>query len=488
MVYLLALMWFIGLAAALFVHFQRNSSGREFVTLYLVNFIVQFLLIDLALQYVKGGRSLHGAYYMTMAVALSMVHILFVWSLGKVPSFSTNSREAFQSLLTAGYSFARYGILLWLAVRVYLYAKYGAQSFSYITLFDRDARHGSPIGYADTVLRMVALYLANGAAMVLVIQIAVRGWKAISPVEWTLLAVFFVFVLLGEAPLGVRRTVILYVLIFVLTFAMTKGVSWRAVGIAIVLGIVGIAFMGYYQRIRFNAANPEVYRLLSSGNISQILAGVVAYLTPHPQPDNTQVFRSGGLDFLATCMRAVDQTGKTMGGSLLMFSFYKVIPAAFYSGKSRLDIDEVVAQFFRLEDKDYAASILANLYVDFGVGGILLAPFLWWATMYLALAILARTKENGAFAVSIAGVVFGLLSMVESTLIHLFMYVRDMLLVLPVFYVIGLFVGRYNPDQTVAPSPDQPGKQDGRFSEAPLPASLPSGRYPLLLDKAGRRD
>lgn len=483
MIYLLALIWSIGLAATLFVHFQKNSSGREFVTLYLINFILQFLLIDLALQYMRGGRSLHGAYYMTMAVALSMVHVLFIWSLGKIPSFAANSRLAFQSLLTAGYSFARYGILLWLAVRVYLYAKYGVQSFSYITLFDRDARHGSPISYADTVLRMIVLYLANGAAMALVVQIAVRGWRAISLFEWALLAVFFVFVLLGEAPLGVRRTVILYVLIFLLTFAMTRGVSWRAVGIAVVLGVVGIAFMGYYQRIRFNAANPEVYRLLSSGNISQILAGVVAYLTPHPQPDNTQVFRSGGLDFLATCIRAVDQTGKTMGGSLLLFSFHKVIPSAFYSEKSTLDVDDVVAQFFRLEERDYAASILANLYVDFGVVGILLAPLLWWVTVYAALAILARVKKNGGLAVSVAGMIFGLLSMVESSLVPLFVYVRDMLLVLPVFYLIGLVVGKYKDTVRVQ---DQPGKpRNAPPEESTVAIPIQSRRYPLLLDKAG---
>jgi hypothetical protein len=483
MVYLLSFIWSIGLAAVIFVHFQRNSSGREFVTLYLINFILQFLLLDLALQYVRGGRSPQGGYYIAMAVALSMVHVLFAWSLGKISSFSINSRLAFQSLLTAGYSFARYGILLWLAVRVYLYAKYGAQSFSYITLFDRDTRYGSPISYADTVLRMVALYLANGAAMALVVQIAVRGWRAISLFEWALLAVFFVFVLLGEAPLGVRRTVILYVLIFVLLFAMTRGISWRAVGVAVVLGVAGIAFMGYYQRIRFNAANPEVYRLLSSGNIYQILAGVVAYLTPHPQPDGTQVFRSGGLDFFATCLRAVDQTGKTMGGSLLLFSFHKVIPSAFYSGKSTLDVDDVVAQFFRLEERDYSSSILANLYVDFGVVGILLAPLLWWVTMCVALAILARTKKNGAFAVGLAGMIFGLLSMVESTLIHLFVYVRDMLLVLPIFYLVGLSIGRYKETMSAHDQQDKPQNMTPEESTVAIP--LQSRRYPILLDNGG---
>lgn len=485
MIYLLSFIGATSLGALVFAHFQKNRAGSELITIYLLNFVAQFLLLDLGLQYVKGGRSANSAYYFGIAFTMAMGYVCCVWGLGRVPSFVNNSRLALNSLLTAGYSFARYGILIWLVVRVYLYAKYGAQSFSYISLFDQTARHGLPISYADSVLRSIVLYLANGAAMVLVVRLAIKGWRGISLVDWPLLLIFGVFVLLGEAPLGVRRTVILYVMIFAFTFLTTRRVSGKTVTMIILLGVLAVAFMGYYQRIRFNGSNPEIYRMLSSGNASQVLAGIVAYLTPQPPHDTTRVFRSGALDFLATSIRVVDESGRMMEGSLLLFTVLKVIPSAIYPKKSLLDDDEVVAQFYRLEHRDYATNMLATLYMDFGVASVVLAPLLWWAVMYVVLAILARSTKNGALAVGTAGMVFGLLSMVESSMIPLFMYVRDIVVVLPLFYLIGLVGGRYKDAEQLFVREQMP---DRKPQESGLEVSSQPRRYPLLLDKAGKSE
>lgn len=463
----------------------KKGHGREFVNVYLINFVLQFLVLDLVNEYLNGYRSKNDSYYIAMAMTASFIYVASIWLLSAIPSFKANSRSAFDSLLSAGYPFARYAILLWLSFRVYLYAKYGIRSFAYLDLFNQGGAQKSPLSYAETVLMMSLLYLANGAVMALVIQAAVRGYRAISIVEWSLLILFFGFVLFGEAPLGVRRTLILYAMIFITTYSISREVPWKVLSLSLLLGAVGVALIGYYSRIRFNAANPEVFRLLSSGSISDVLSGIVAYLTPGPQPTGTYVFRSGGFDYLATCIRLVEQSGQIMGGSLLLFSFYKVIPSAFYAGKSSLDMDEVVSKFFRTEDTDYAANILANLYVDIGVLSVVLAPLLWWSALYVMLLILGKAKANGPLALSASGMIFGMLSSVEGSLNSLFVYVRDILVVLPVFYVMGLVFGR---SKGAASVHDTSAAQNNPHLDLSAMSRVQSRRYQLLSDGSGRQE
>lgn len=455
----------------------KRVKGREFINVYLTNFVLQFFVLDLANEYLNGYQSKNDTHYIAAAMAVSSIYVLCIWTLCAIPSFKDTSRLAFDSLLSAGYPFARYAICLWLAFRVYLYAKYGIRSFAYLDLFSQGGPQQSPLGYAETVLMMSSLYLANGAVMALVIQAAIRGYRAISILEWSLLILFFGFVLFGEAPLGVRRTIILYAMIYIVAYATSREVSWKVLSFSLVIGAMGIAFIGYYQSVRFNAANPEVYRLLSSGNISDVLSGLVAYVTPGPQLAGAHGFRSGGFDYLATCIRLVDQSGNIMGGSLLLFSFYKIIPSAFYTGKSRLDIDEVVSKFFRIEDTDYAANILANLYVDIGVLSVVLSPLLWWSLMYMMLAILSKAKTNGPLALSVSGMIFGMLSSVEGSLTSLFVYGRDIFIILPVYYLIGLVFGRSRATATVHGSSETQ-NQAHRDLSAVSPAQ--SRRYQLL--------
>jgi len=427
----------------------KREKGKEFVNVYLINFVLQFFVLDLANEYLSGYQSKNDTYYIVAAISVSSFYILCIWMLGAIPSFKNTSRLALDSLLSAGYPFARYAICLWLAFRVYLYAKYGIRSFAYLDLFSQEGPQKSPLAYAETVLMGALLYLAYGAVMTLVIQAAIRGFRAISIFEWSLLILFFGFVLFGEAPLGVRRTIILYAMIYITALSTAGEMSWKVLRYSLVIGAIGIAFIGYYQSIRNNAADPQVFRLLSSGNISDVLSGLVAYVTPGPQLAGAHGFRSGGFDYLANCIRLVNQSGKIMGGSLLLFSFYKVIPASFSAGKSSLDIDAVVSKFFRVEDTDYAANILANLYVDIGVLGVALSPLLWWSIMYVMLAILSKAKSNGPLALSVSGMIFGMLGSVEGSLISLFVYARDIFIVLPIYYLIGLVLRRSRATATV---------------------------------------
>lgn len=463
----------------------KKSPGREFVNVYLINFVLQFLLLDLVNDFLNGYRSKNDNYYIVMAMGVTFVYVSSIWILSAIPSFKANSRLALDSLLSAGYPFARYAILLWLSFRVYLYAKYGIRSFAYLDLFSQGGPQKSPLSYAETVLMMSLLYVVNGAAMALVIQVAVRGCRALSILEWSLLILFFGFVLFGEAPLGVRRTIILYAMIFITTYSISREVSWKVLSFSVLLGAIGIAFIEYYSRIRFNAANPEVYRLLSSGNVSDVLSGFAAYLTPGSQPAGTHGFRSGGFDYLATCIRLVEQSGQIMGGSLLAFAFYKVIPSAFYTGKSSLDMDEVVSRFYRTEDTDYAANVLANLYVDIGIPSVVLSPLLWWSALYVMLLILGKAKANGPLALSVSGMIFGMLSSVEGSLVSLFVYVRDLVLVLPVFYVMGLMFGK---SKSVAPARGLFEAQNQPHPDRSAVSPVQSRRYHLLSDGSSKQE
>lgn len=177
-----------------------------------------------------------------------------------------------------------------------------------------------------------------------------------------------------------------------------------------------------------------------------------------------------------------------MGGGLLAFALHMVVPSAFLSGgKSRLDIDTYVTKFFRMEETDYSANILANLYVDIGLFSIICSPLLWWLTMYLMLFILGRGKNNGPLALSTAGMIFGMLSLVEGSLITLFVYLRDIVIVLPVFYLLGVLFGKSKPmirDQSVS----GPGNSAPIVQPTLSSAGHGSVRYPLLQAMPKRED
>lgn len=466
----------------------RSGPGREFVNVYLINFVLQFMILDVVNQSLSGYRSMADGSYMAAAMAVSLLYAASIWALSALPSFKRTSHEAFETLIHGGYSFARYAILLWLVFRIYLLGRYGIRSFSYMDPFEHGIAQGSPLGYLENVLLMSLLYVANGAVLALVLRLSVLGHRGISLFEWSLLIVFLGFILLGEAPLGVRRTVILYAMVFITTYSMAQRKSFKTLGLSLVIGAIGIAFIEYYQQIRFNAQKPDVLRLLSSGNISGILSGLVAYLTPGTQLDTGHGFRSGGLDYLATCIKWVEQSGRIMGGSLLAFALHMVVPSAFLSGgKSRLDIDTYVTKFFRMEETDYSANILANLYVDIGLFSIICSPLLWWLTMYLMLFILGRGKNNGPLALSTAGMIFGMLSLVEGSLITLFVYLRDIFIVLPAFYLVGVLFGR-SKSMIHAQSVPASGSSTATVQSALSGAGHGSVRYPLLQAKPNRED
>lgn len=416
----------------------KRTPGREFVNVYLINFLLLFLVLEVLNQFLNGYGSRNDYSYMTEAILLCSVYVLFIWILSAMPSFKRTSRSAFDVLVSDGYPFSRYAILLWLVFKVYLWANYGIRSFSYLSLFEYGGPSGSPLSYVEATILTSLLYLASGAVMALVVRLSLLGYRGISTLEWLLLIVFFGLILLGEAPLGVRRTVILYAIIFITTCSISNNKSFRILSLSFVIGAIGIAFIEYYHQIRNNADNPDVYRLLSSGNASDILSGIVAYLTPGTQSAATHGFRSGGLDYLAMCIKVVEKSGNIMGGSLLLFSLYKVIPSPFYEGKSSLDIDTYVSNFFRMEQTDYSANILANLYVDIGIFSIFLAPLFWWSIMFVMLLILSRARSNGPLALSISGMIFGMLSLVEGSLISLLCYLRDIFIILPIFYLVGV--------------------------------------------------
>lgn len=466
----------------------KGTPGQAFVNLYLINFVLQFFILDVVNQLLSGYQARTEYSYMAAAMVLSLLYVAVIWALSALPSFKRTSHAAFEALIHGGYPVARYAILLWLAFRIYLLGRYGIRSFSYMDPFEHGVGQGSPLSYAETVCLMALLYLASGAVMAFVIQLALRSYRGISLLEWSLLIVFFGFILLGEAPLGVRRTVILYAMIFLTTYAMTKNKSWKAVGIALGIGVVGIAFVQYYQQIRFNAQNPEIHRLLSSGNVSDILSGLVAYLTPGTQPGTGHGFRSGGLDYLATSIKWVEQSGRIMGGSLLTFALHMVVPSAFLSGgKPRMDIDTYVTNFFRKEETDYSANILANLYVDLGVFSIVFSPLLWWATIYMMLFILSKARTNGPLALGVSGMIFGMLSLAEGSLIALFVYMRDIFVVLPIFFLVGLVVGK---SRAITEEHGAPGigNSTPAVQSALSGAGHGSVRYPLLQAKSNRDD
>ncbi|MEK7762556.1 MAG: hypothetical protein AAB433_13335 [Nitrospirota bacterium] len=434
----------LGFLSLCFIGFLvlKKTPGREFVNVHLINFLLLFLLVDILNQFLSGYTSRHDESYMVAAILLSLLYVLLIWTLSTIPSFKRTSQLAFDVLASDGYPFSQYAILLWLAFKTYLWGRYGLQSLSYLALFEQGGTSGSPLSYVETTILTSLLYLANGAVVALVVRVSHLGCRQISAIEWLLLIVFFVFILLGEAPLGVRRTVILYAIIFITTYSNANSNSFKILGLSIAIGAIGIAFIEYYQQIRFNASNPEIYHLLSSGNASDILSGIAAYLTPGTQSATTHGFRTGGLDYLATCIRAVEKSGDLMEGSLLLFSLYKVIPSPFYEGKSTLDIDTYVSSFFRMEQTDYAANLLANLYVDVGIFSIILAPILWWSIIFVMLLILSRARTNSPFALSVSGMIFGMLSLVEGSLISLFTYFRDIFIILPIFYLIGVLLGK----------------------------------------------
>jgi len=454
-----------------------RTPGRGFVNVYLINFSLQFFVLDFVNQYLSGYRSKNDDSYMAAAIVLSLLYVLVIWALSAIPSFKRTSSSAFDTLVSGGYPFSRYAILLWLTFRIYLWGKYGIRSLSYLDPFEHGVAQGSPLRYVENVFLLSLQYLGSGAVMALVVRLALRGYRGISLLEWSLLVVFFGFILLGEAPLGVRRTVILYAMIFITTYSISRSRSTKVFGLSLVIGVIGVAFIEYYQQIRFNAQNPRVIHLLSSGNIPDILSGLAAYLTPGTQPSTVHGFRSGGLDYLATCVRWVEQSGRILGGGVMLFAFYMVIPSALLSGKPTIDIDTFVTRFYQAEDTDYAANILANMYVDLGVFGIVVSPFLWVSTMYFMLFILSRAKTNGPLALSVSGMIFGMLSLVEGSLVSLFVHIRDIFIVLPVFYLIGLVFGRSKGIASVRGSPDSQNVQHPDLSAG---SSVQGSGYQLL--------
>ena len=285
-------------------------------------------------------------------------------------------------------------LLVWLTVKAYLVWRYGPLvAFQMITL-----AKVSGVPYADEMLSCLVIYPALGSIFVYIIQIGCDPAKLLTPITVLALPVAAIFILTGEVG-GARRFAALLAVVFALTFVSKRRfeVSPKTVAGGFGLGLLVLAFAGYYQRIRTNA--PEVFaeslhRPLSSFSYLE-LGEALLIPTDHNDVSNAVALRQNleqrdppfDVLYRITEVQTRDY-GRLALGRLLRQTLINVTPSPFLADKKYVDADDILSDLYSFGHEDLDTTILAELQAEMHFLGYLVTPLLYLALLGMFLRLL----------------------------------------------------------------------------------------------------
>jgi len=342
-------------------------------------------------------------------------------------------------------------LVAWIAWQGYLIGKYGIVNLYAFKYESAGATGEHVLSYIDAALNTMLTTIALGAVLIYIAKsVAIRGYW-VGFVRTTLVGAFLAFYLVfGETPLGVRRSLMLLVLFALLVHVVLyhgdvyRWVrrNWRRVLLAMI-GVVSFAM--YYQAIRGNIADQEVVDLLISGSPMEKVEGILRYAVPQTYgsvQESTPLIRSGPFDLVYRLI----VNGRSTNGELLQLSTQTVVPRVFVEDKPDIDVDDVIADRLGIVPEwDYLApdlptSVLSIFFADLGYVGVVVAAVLMAGTLSLLALGIPRFRRHPLVLLATLAVWFQVAGNVEGELVPVLAGLRDLLLlviiVFPVDWVI----------------------------------------------------
>lgn len=418
------------------------TAWRARIESALIAHLVFFLLLMQGLELSSGlgtERKLDLSIYV-------LSHVLVTAYLGGVVIVGltvrkSNRRERMISTLAACPAWAwKASLALWTLVKAYLLGKYGPLAFYAMQAQLAEAGEQFNIEYQDVVLNAFVGVIASGGVLAFIARVVARPSEKQSPFSWLIVIVFLaLYLLLGEAAQGARRTLALLAIFAVVGYmSLRRGefaLSWRRQWISVVALAAGIAFASaYYQVARNNVGLPEVVDKIASTSWVERASALLIILNPTSEASSAEPYvflREGPFGLMYDVTDRVYSADRLTHGELLQLSLAKIVPRVLWSDKPESDIDEVIADRLDISPVgpfltiDLSTSTLAILVADFGILGLIFASILA-ATVMLGL-VMAMQKLRGrpSLVVLAAGYLLQNVANVEGSLVTPFSTVRD---------------------------------------------------------------
>lgn len=337
-------------------------------------------------------------------------------------------------------------LLAWIAVKLYLVAKYGVSGFIALGSIAGEERllFIEPL---DAAVSTYAGYFAVGAAVAYFIRVVSGSIKWNHPTG-VLVAIFLAtYVITGETPLGARRFILLLAILCLLIALVKRsshvtGKSSRArlyqlIKLIILSAMLAGGFSVYYQLIRNNFYSEQNAQRLLSGEPLAMLAAIADSMVPSNDSnfasEEQAQLRPGPFELLGTLSDRLLDGRRTSEGEITLRSAQTVIPRLLMTrDKESFSTDIFISAAFDVEpegpylEPDLPMSLAAIFLADFGFLGVPIAPII----MLLAIGLMSYTLKrlgamSAAYVIVILGAMFQMIGIVEGELIAFLAVFRE---------------------------------------------------------------
>ena len=244
------------------------------------------------------------------------------------------------------------------------------------------------------------------------------------------------FLIPSFVTLGTRRAIALVIVVLFTTFLSP---SKKQVYKLFFIGLISIFFIGYYQTIRNNINDYDIINNIASENYVNKIQGIYDFLTTIDKIESNQInYRATVADNFYEVVKSYLTTFNTTQGSVLLDTFRWLIPGFLIDKGSLKGADAIVFEKLNIRsgneitlssDVDYASSLMSELVADFGILGVIIAPFLMIFSIYYALkkanyAYFKRAKYENLIYISLLVSIIG---SVEYGILGIFLSLRNLI-------------------------------------------------------------
>jgi hypothetical protein len=350
-------------------------------------------------------------------------------------SASWEAPDVLERIRGTPYSVILVTLLPWLTFKCYLLGRYGLASFSLLAF-----RTQIDAFYWEAALNSLFWYFALGGFLAFVIRVAsdAKAFRQL-PVLMASAAVFVFASAFGEVG-GARRFILTVAALGILTLvARERFLRVRTLMTTVLILVLSLIAVEYYQHIRVNATDPRVIALMAEGEIAE---GIVAYLTLPEDDDPTVTYRNfqervSPFEILYAMSAQQIDGGPLLWGAATQQSFINVIPSILYPEKETINADTVLAQAFDWEPIDLPTGVLAMFQADWSWMAYLITPVLFAYVIRGYSTLLLWSDNHFVRLLFLAGTVLTA-TYVEEVLDAILINARDILPLVLLIGVVGL--------------------------------------------------
>lgn len=391
-------------------------------------------------------ESTYSPYGTVTAHLLALSYVTFFFAGSQILSrHLPHAKEVTALASHVGTAAVSLALLAWIAIKIYLMAKYGVSAFLVLGAVAAENK-SSFVAPLDTAVSMYAGYFAVGVTVAYFIRVVSGSIRWNNPTSIIVAIFLAAYVLTGDTPLGARRFILLLVLLTLsiavanrpdhAPSARSRASSFRLIILCVILAG---GFSMYYQLIRNNFYSDKNWEQLQSGKPLAMLAAVADSMIPshdgNSETEEVAQLRPGPFELLGKLSDRLFDGTRTTDGELVWRSTQSVIPRVLVAGgKQPFSTDNFVSAAFDVEpegayiDRDLPMSLSAIFLADFGFMGALIAPII----MLLAISAMAyMLKRLGprspVYVIVIFGAMFQVIGIVEGELIAFLATLRELI-------------------------------------------------------------